>query len=118
MQPTPSVSDDDVIRVVRRDYPSEDHDAIFRQIAAIEVREKPRVILACLKVAGGDTARLQKELKAASAYWREIISEAEYPMASKKWNKLRNGSDEDRQQVYDDDWQQYSAWLNRKSDTE
>src|SRR5207247_854836 len=52
-QPAPSVTDDDVSRVVRRDYPAAEVDGILQIIAAVDVREKPRVVLACLKIANG-----------------------------------------------------------------
>jgi hypothetical protein len=45
-QYVPSVTDDDVDRIVRRDYPAELHNAIQRLIQAVEVREKPRVVRA------------------------------------------------------------------------
>ncbi len=113
MQHTPTVSEDDVKRIVNRDYPSDSREEIFRLIDALVVQEKPRVALACLKIGGGDSHRAQKELNDAPGYWREIISGAEYPLATKRWNRLRNQSDEARQQVYDADWKQYTDWLNR-----
>jgi transposase-like protein len=45
-------------------------------IRDVEVREKPRVILACLKNANGNLEKLQAELANAAGYWREIIGEA------------------------------------------
>jgi hypothetical protein len=44
-QPTPSVTESDVERIVRRDYPSNAVDEILALIATVEVREKPRVVL-------------------------------------------------------------------------
>lgn len=114
-QPHPTVDDQDVERIVRRDYPAEMVDSILGLITAVEVWEKPRVVLACLKVAGGDFDRLRKQLDDASGYWREILSEAEYPLATRRLFRLDSLSDEEVRTIYDKDWRQYSEWLNRKT---
>jgi hypothetical protein len=112
-QPTPSVTDGDVERIVRRDYPAGAREEIRGLIAAIEVREKPRVILACLKIAGGDVERLRNQLADASGYYREIISEAEYPLATRRWFRIESLPDDEVRAIYDKDWRQYSDWLTR-----
>jgi hypothetical protein len=112
-QPTPSVTDDDVVRVLQRDYAAAEVDGILRLIAAVEVREKPRVVLACLKIANGDLARLRGELENAEGYYREILSEAEYPLATKRWSRIQSLSDDEVCAIYEKDWRQYSEWLNR-----
>jgi hypothetical protein len=61
-----SVNEDDVARVVRREYPGAAVDGILELIAAVDVRERPRVVLACLKIADGNLARLRRGLAAAS----------------------------------------------------
>ena len=113
-QHTPEVSDEDVDRIVKRDYPHRDIDSIHQLIAKVDVREKARVVLACLKNAAGNTEGLAKELKEAPGYWREIISAAEYPYAGETGReRLQNLSEAERQKVYDKDWAQYEDWLNR-----
>src|SRR5262245_32321317 len=112
-QPTPSVTEEDVERVVRRDYPAHFRDAIFALIAKVEVREKPRVVLACLKIAGGDMERLRGELANADGYYREILSDAEYPLASKRWSRIQSLPEAEVRAIFDKDWRQYSEWLNR-----
>jgi hypothetical protein len=112
-QPTPTVSEDDVIRVVRRDYPAGDVDGILALIATVDVREKPRVVLACLKIANGDLARLRRELADASGWYREILSEAEYPLATKRLFRIDSLTDDDVRAIYDKDWRQYVEWLTR-----
>ena len=112
-QPTPTVDDRDVERIVRRDYPAEAVNSIFELIAAVEVREKPRVVLACLKLANGNLDRLRGELANASGYYREILSEAEYPLASKRWSRMKSMAEDEVRAIYDKDWRQYSEWLNR-----
>ncbi len=69
-QPTPSVTEADVERIVRRDYPANVAGEILELIATVSVREKPRVVLACLKIANGDLDRLRANLSDASGYYR------------------------------------------------
>ena len=115
-QPTPMVDMDDVARVVRRDYPPDTVADILRQIDAIDLGEKARVVLACLKIANGDRHRLEGELQDASSWYREILSEAEYPFATKRLVRLDALSDEERSSIYQRDWNQYLAWLGRDAD--
>lgn len=114
-QPTPSVSDSDVERIVRRDFSEALVSEILALIASVEVRETPRVVLACLKIANGDLDRLRGELANASGWYREILSEAEYPLATKRWSRIRDQSlsEDEVRAIYDKDWRQYSEWLSR-----
>ena len=112
-QPTPEVSDADVERVVRRDYASADVDTVLQLVAEVEVREKPRVVLACLKIAAGNLDRLRGELSHASGWYREQISEAEYPLASKRWSRIDALPEDEVLAIFEKDWKQYSAWLSR-----
>ena len=112
-QPTPSVNENDVERVLRRDYPTNLVDEILALIATVEVREKPRVVLACLKIANGNVDRLRNELANASGYYREILSEAEYPLATKRWSRIEFLPEDEVRAIYEKDWRQYSEWLTR-----
>jgi hypothetical protein len=110
-QYAPDVTDSDVERIIVRDYPPEHHAAIRDLIRAVEVREKPRIMLACLKNGKGDFQKLSYQLADASGYWREIVSEAEYPSYTKKM--FRKLSEEDLEKLYEADKVQYLAWLSR-----
>ena len=112
-QPTPEVSDADVERVVRRDYAPAHVDTVLALVAEVEVREQPRVVLACLKIAAGNLDRLRGELANASGWYREQISEAEYPLASKRWSRIYSLPEDEVRAIFDKDWKQYSAWLSR-----
>ena len=107
---------EDVERVVRRDFPLELTEPILQRIATIDVREKARVMLACLKIAAGSHDRLQSELRDAAGYYREILSAAEYPMATKRWSRMQTLSDQERASIFAKDWKQYSDWLGRAVD--
>jgi hypothetical protein len=71
------------------------------------------VVLACLKVASGDLDRLRANLSCASGYYRELLSEAEYPLATKRWSRIQSLPEEEVRAIYDKDWRQYCDWLNR-----
>lgn len=112
-QYVPSVSEQDVDRIVRRDYPTDLHAAIHEMIRAVEVWEKPRVVLACLKNANGSLAKLKGELAQASGYWREIIGEAEYPNYTKKMFRIERLSADEKERIIEKDKSQYLQWLHR-----
>ncbi len=72
----PQVSDSDVERIIKRDLPMEEQEGIRVIMGQLEVREKPRVVLACLKNSGGDIRKLKNNLAEAPGYYREFIAEA------------------------------------------
>ena len=109
----PDVTEADVGRVVRRDYPPQIQPVIEELIRAVEVREKTRVVLACLKNANGDFEKLKGELGNASGWWREIISEAEYPNYTKKMFRIDRLTAEEQQRIIGKDKKQYLEWLQR-----
>jgi len=108
----PSVSDADILRIVARDFAADQHPSILEMIRSVTVREKPRVVAACLKNAQGNLAKLNSELSNAVDYWREIISEAEYPNYIKKYGRLRTLSTDQVAEIIEKDKQQYLAWFN------
>src|SRR5262245_40924311 len=111
-QYVPTVADEDVERIIRRDYPPALHAVIHGLIRAVDVREKPRVMLACLKNAGGNIEKLKGELANADGWWREIISEAEYPHYTKKMFRIDRLSAEETARMIEKDKSQYLKWLN------
>lgn len=109
----PDVTDADVERIVKRDYPSALHAAIFEMIRGSEVREKPRVMLACLKNGKGDFEKLKGELTNASGWYRESILEAEYPNYTKKMFRIERMPAEEQESIFEADKAQYLKWLSR-----
>jgi hypothetical protein len=107
----PDVSEHDVERIVERDFPADAQDAIHEMIRGAEVREKTRVVLACLKNAKGSLDRLRSELASAGGYWREIISEAESPNYTKKMFRIDKLSADEQERIIEKDKNQYLAWL-------
>ena len=109
----PHVTDADVERIVQRDYAPELQPAVFNLIRDVEVRNKPRVVLACLKNAGSDLEKLERQLAEARGYYREIIGEAEYPKYMKKVFRFDSLSDEEKEGIFEGDKAQYLEWLSR-----
>ena len=103
----PNVSEEDVERILNREFPAEQHAEIKKLIANVTVQEKSRVVIACIKNANNDYSKLVNELENANGYWREIISEAEYP----KIKKARNLTDDE---INEKRKEQYLLWFNKK----
>jgi hypothetical protein len=109
----PEVSDSDVERVLQRDVPLEEQEVIRGLIRRLEVREKPRVVLACLKNSSGDVEKLKRNLAEASGYYREHIGEAEYPNYMKKVFRIEQLSEAEKSSIIEKDKNQYLVWLHR-----
>ena len=75
--------------------------------------QKPRVILACLKIASGNLDRLREKLSCASGCYRQLLGEAEYPWATKRGSRIPSLPDDEVRVIYDEDWRQYSEWRAR-----
>jgi hypothetical protein len=76
-----------------------------------------RVRLAVVKNAGRNFAELHRQIELAKPDWRDVLSSAEYPEASKMgfvtYSKLDK---ESRTGVEARDRQQYEAWLREEND--
>jgi hypothetical protein len=73
------------------------------------------VLLAILKLSGGDVDRLRELVKTACNDFRDVIAPAEYPrmwaiglVAAEKMNC------EAKKRLIEDDWTEYQEWLNRE----
>lgn len=113
-QPTPRVSRADVERIARRDFP---HASFVEVLAILDKygaedyhREKDRVQLAVLKLAGGSREKLRREIEEAKCDYRDVLSPAEYPSYPWDARKLPAG---ERKKIIAADWKQYMDWLNR-----
>ena len=112
-QYVPDVTAHDMMRVIERDFPPDTHATILEWIRQVEMREKTRVVMAALKNAKGDLKKLEGELANATGWWREIISEAEYPNYTRVWFHIERLSPEEVARVIEKDKQQYLTWLQR-----
>lgn len=41
------------------------------------------------------------------------LSEAEYPLATRRWSRIQSLPEHEVHTIYDEDWRQYSEWLTR-----
>jgi hypothetical protein len=109
----PDVTAHDLMRVIERDFPADVRATILEWIRLVEVREKTRVVIAALKNSKGNLERLKGELANPSGWYREIISEAEYPNYTRVMFRIDRLSPEEQERIIEKDKQQYLAWLQR-----
>ena len=110
----PQVTQEDVERVLQRDFSAEHWREIREMIQKVQVREKDRVMLACMKVAARDVQKLKRNLNEAAGYYREILGEAEYPFYVKKIFRIDKLTEKEKADIVEKDKKQYLDWLNRK----
>jgi len=107
----PDVTAHDMMRVIERDFSADVHATILEWIRQVEMREKTRVVIAALKNSQGSLEKLKGELANASGWYREIISEAEYPNYTRVMFRIDRISPEEEARIIEKDKQQYLAWL-------
>ncbi len=110
-QPVPNVDFDDVDRVLNREFAAVQRDQLRALIDQSDLRDDARAVLACLKVADGDLLRAEDALKPASRDRRDVIAAAEYPNYVRMLATSNDLSTEDRQRIWEKDWDEYSTWL-------
>jgi hypothetical protein len=116
-QPIPDVLATDVERIVRRDFPDGQFDAVMgvlKQYGAEKwQRERARVQLAALKLADRDLDKLQRVIEVASRDYRDVLAPAEYPEYRRRTSSGLKMAEKERDRAIDSDWEQYQAWLKR-----
>lgn len=122
-QPIPEVSQDDVTRVVNRDFSAERHTEVFAILSEYGKESwqcgEDRVRLAVLKLAAGSVARLREYMNRAKLDYHGVLSGAEYPGYSMEVVCCGRPTDEHcehaarTRQIIDEDWEQYKEWLVR-----
>ena len=114
-QRTPTVTDADVDRVARRDYPAEHVEGVLKALAEYGTedyeREPQRVRLAILKLANRDLEKLRSWVAQAKMDYRDVLGPAEYPLYGKKWGRMDHLSEEEQRSIIESDWAQYERWL-------
>ena len=116
-QSIPTVSLCDVERIVRRDFQPEDFETVMAMLGEYGPgefdREPARSRLAALKAANGDLPALRQQIEWLKCDWRDVMSAAEFPKATKLWGRMPRMSEAEKQRIYDEDWRQYETWLKR-----
>ena len=119
-QPIPEVTENDVIRIVHRDFPTKQFDAVMSILNEYGTedwqRGVNRVRLAVLKLADGDLQALRREIDVARSDYRDVLAYAEYPEYMQKVSPSAELAEVEREKIIRADWTQYQSWLNRDKD--
>ncbi len=113
-QPIAKISDEELEFNIQRDF-SNNADLVKQKLNKIlseSQNGKNRISAAVLKLANSDSNTIEFLIKKANEDFRDIVSEAEYPRASKYGFDERN--EEDLKVDYFNDWNEYSEWKNKK----
>ncbi|MCA9424567.1 MAG: hypothetical protein KC994_05810 [Candidatus Omnitrophica bacterium] len=116
-QPIPNVTQEDVERIVRRDFPADEYESVSTMLEEVgggsEGAERSRLQLAVLKLSEGRQATLRMEVQSAKFDFRDAIAAAEYPEYKKLGSRVDSLSTEERNRIVVEDWNQYQEWLYR-----
>lgn len=113
----PQFSHEDVLRILARDYPAEDREAILGLLASYgpesHEQEPHRVRLAILKLADGKTDAIPDCVRTANRDYRDVLAWAEYPNVMELGVPDGPDAADRRRQAQTDDSEQYERWLHR-----
>ena len=113
-QPVSKGTQEDVVRIVRRDFAPAEVDAAFVLLDAYETWPGAvRVRLAALKCANGDLVKLQRALEEARVDYRDVLIDAEYPINYRLTMKTKKASPEELDVSIREDSENYNDWLLR-----
>ena len=115
-QPTPAITRNDVERVIKRDFASNQFEEVLNILNRFDKPENlhPRIQLDILKLADKDISKLKVYLEQALRDYRDIITLAEYPEYGKQWREISSLSQDQIDKIIASDWDQYNNWLSRK----
>lgn len=115
-QTAPEYSAADVGRIVRRDFPPDQVEAVHVALRCYGTKswhgETVRVRLAILKLADGNREKLDRAIAMADRDYRDVLSHAEYPTTF----RTISPNDRDvakRRQAMEADLKQYRDWLGK-----
>ena len=110
-QPVPTYTNEDLERIVTRDFGNERHTEIGNILDKYGTeksnRDPLRVRMACLKLANGNIDELKKYVEIACQDYRDVLAWAEYSAYMRATNA------EQRKEAVEDDWRELQAWLHR-----
>jgi len=119
-QPVPEVTENDVLRIVQRDFSAEQFDAAMRMLNEYGTedlqRNVHRVRLAVLKLACGNLQALRREIDVAKSDYRDVVAYAEYPEYMQRVSPSGGLAEVERERIIRADWAQYQSWLNREQE--
>jgi hypothetical protein len=112
MQPTPTVTIEDVERIVNRDFDPHQCADAFSLLKNAHFQD-PRIEMAILKLASGNISLLSHNIETARNDYRDVLAAAEYPDYSKTIFHIDDLSEEEQARTIKADWKQYQDWLTR-----
>ncbi len=112
-QLVPKVTEEDIRRLLLREFGEADYKEALSIISKKSHREGNRLKAACIKLANKKIDSLEHQASESAGYYREMISEAEYPNYMKKWSSASKLSDEDYNKLVERDAEQYLAWFQK-----
>lgn len=113
-QPVAKVSEAELEKLIDREF-HKNSDIVKRKLTEIKSNSqngKNRIAAAVLKLANSDLNAIDSFIKKANEDFRDIVSQAEYPRASKYGFDER--SDNELKTDYLNDWIEYSEWKNKE----
>jgi hypothetical protein len=113
----PRATPDDVLRIIRRDFPPEQRDEVLELLRVcdegLEAPGTPRLHLAVLKLSAGSVDAVRMHVQAARTDFRDVLSAAEYPeFARVGFVGIDRMSLDEVERLKERDWQQYQEWLS------
>ena len=114
----PSVTAQDVLRIVSRDFPEHERAGVLSTLRVYGnesgiTNANARVHAAILKLGAGNVDLVREYVKAACSDYREVVGPAETPRFIQLCRSSRRMSDWDLEQLKREDWAEYFDWLNR-----
>ncbi len=112
-QPVAKISDAELKKLIDREFPK-NSDLVKRKLTEIRSDSqngKNRIGAAVLKLAKSDLNAIDSLIKKANEDFRDVVSQAEYPRASKYgFDEL---SEKELKTDYLNDWTEYVDWKNK-----
>lgn len=116
-QPVAKISNAELELLICREFPK-DTELVKQKLAEIQSdsqKGKNRIAASILKLAKADLNKIDFLINRAKADFRDIVSKAEYPRASKYGFELPN--EKELKTVYLNDWNEFIEWKKCKKRT-
>jgi len=115
-QPIPTVTREDIYRIIKRDFPENQREEAQKIVDEYRKedyeREHNRVKAAALKNADGKVEQLKREINRAKTDYRDVLLSAEYPLCAKRM--FDKNYDNEKEKIYEEDWKQYNEWFTKQ----
>lgn len=112
----PNINDDDIKRIVSRDFPLAEFseiEGILEEYKSESKKGRNRVYASIVKLSNGNIDSLKDYVEKAKRDYRDILSLSEFPNYSEiafddELSELR------KEEIIKKDWKQYQDWLTKK----